>query len=143
MNDNSDIEIRIEDMLKGKELKLTRMHVSILKILLQADKPLSRSDILEALDEGSTDKVTVYRVLERFCDSGIANKLEVSSRAWLYELADNCHSNYQHPHFKCVNCGKIYCLEDVIIPPIKGLAKGFTSLRHKLLIEGIGPECCG
>jgi Fur family transcriptional regulator, ferric uptake regulator len=130
-----------EIILKDHGFNCTQMQIATLDILIHAEKPMARADILNALDERNPDKTTIYRILERFCEKGIVHKAYVDKRAWEYELADKCTDNQCHPHFKCTNCGKVTCLHDVNIPLIKGLGKDFIFHRQKIMIEGIGPEC--
>ncbi len=130
-----------EEILKDHGFNCTEMQIATLNVLIQADHPVSRGAVLDSLKNKNPNKVTVYRILEKFCAKGIVHKACVEKRAWEYELADRCTDHQCHPHFKCTNCGKITCLHDLCGPLIKGLKKGFILQRQKIIIEGIGPEC--
>jgi len=130
-----------EKILKNHNLNCTEMQIATLDVLIQAEQPVSRVDILDSLKNKNPDKTTIYRVLERFCEKGIVHKAYVGKRAWEYELADKCTDQKCHPHFKCTNCGKVTCLFDVHVSLVEGLGKDFIFQRQKIMIEGIGPEC--
>lgn len=132
-----------EGILKDHGFNCTQMQIATLNVLIQAEHPVSRSDILQALEDMNPDKITIYRILERFCEKGIVHKAYIDKRAWEYELADKCTDHQCHPHFKCTNCGIVTCLHDVDMPLVKGLGQDFIFQRQKIMIEGIGPECSG
>jgi len=130
-----------ERILKDHGFNCTEMQIATLDVLIQAEQPISRSDILESLEDKNPDRTTIYRILERFCEKGLVCKAYVDKRAWEYELADKCTDHQCHPHFKCTNCGKVTCLFDVNVPLAEGLGKNYIFQRQKIMIEGIGPEC--
>ena len=129
-----------KEILRKYGFNCTEAQIATLEILIQAEHPVSRDYIFQALGSGGPDKTTIYRILERFCEKNLIHKAYVDKRAWEYELADKCSDHQCHPHFKCTNCGKIICLHDVCVPLVEGL-KGFIFQRQKMIIEGIGPEC--
>ena len=130
-----------EKLLKDHGFNCTKMQIATLAVLIQAEQPVSRGEIINSLEGRNPDKTTIYRILERFCQKGIVHKAYVDKRAWEYELADKCTNHQCHPHFKCTNCGKVTCLFDVHVPLVKGLGKDFIFQRKKIMIEGVGPEC--
>lgn len=130
-----------ERILKDHGFNCTKMQIATLNILRQAGHPVSRSDIVQSLKHMNPDKITIYRILERFCEKGIVHKAYTDKRAWEYELADKCTELQCHPHFKCTKCGMVICLHDMDVPLVKGLGPDFIFQRQKIMIEGIGPEC--
>ena len=134
-------ELQIRDMLKKAGLYCTRSRIAVLRILLKSTEPLSQDQIARRMGKKPLDKVTIYRTLESFCQAALVHRAYVHKRIWYFELASHCHEDHCHPHFKCVNCGKVYCLYDVDFPLVRGLAKDFSFHRQKVLIEGLGPEC--
>ena len=126
----SDMTIEAKDLLRSVNLNCTKSQIIILKKLLQVDRPLSRKELIKSLGKKSLDKVTVYRVLKRLCGKGIIHKAYLQSRAWKYELANNCTETQCHPHFTCSKCGKTFCMKDSFLPLVKNIKKGFTTIKQ-------------
>jgi Fur family transcriptional regulator, ferric uptake regulator len=130
-----------EEILRRNGFNCTRQQVALLELLIGAKKPVSREGIAEQLKESRPDRVTVYRILERFCEKGLVHKAYVGKRGWKYELADNCSEQQCHPHFICNRCGETFCLTGAFLPLIKGLKKGFVIQRQQVRVEGLCAEC--
>ena len=138
---NLNLTTKAKEILKAAKFNCTKAQVFILKELLKADRPLSREELIQHLGPKCPDTVTVYRVLERFCEQGLVHKVYLQSRAWKYELAHNCTEQQCHPHFTCSDCGETFCLTGLSLPLIKDLKKGFAIRRQQVNIEGLCPSC--
>ena len=128
-------------LLKAGNLNRTAAQVRILQELLRAEAPLSGEEIVERLGGECPDKVTVYRIMERFDAAGLVHKAYVHARAWKYEVASNCTRTQCHPHFTCSRCGQTFCLHGLFPPLVKGLEKGFVVHRQQVRIEGLCSSC--
>jgi len=137
----SEIRLKIENLLSSANLRRTRPRMAILNALLQAHKPLTQDQIAANLAPAMPDKVTIYRVLERFCTVGLVHKAFTHKRTVHFELADRCSDIQCHPHFTCNNCGITNCLDELTVPIIKGLKKGFVIHRQQVQLEGLCPRC--
>jgi len=88
---------------------------AILEILQSADSALSQ-DRIEAEVKGDMDRVTIYRVLNRFCEDGIAHKILADDGKYYFALCKNgcteAKHNHNHFHFRCVICDKVECLDE-------------------------------
>jgi len=71
--------------------------------------------------ESSLNKTTVYRVLDRLEDDGIVHSfLDKNGLKW-YAKCDGCSSSGHldtHPHFQCIECGKVDCLTIKVSIPV-------------------------
>ena len=128
------------DMLKQAGLYKTQARVAVLKVLLQAAKPMSQVQIAAALPE-PTDKVTIYRTLTALMEADLLHRAYIDERATFYELAHHCSKSQCHPHFTCTACGTTYCFKDLRLPMVLTGYKGFTIRRQKVRLEGICPGC--
>ena len=99
--------MKIEDIIKNKEIKLTSARIALLEILKNAKKPLSYEDIKVDI---SMDKATFYRNITKFEEQGILNSFESNDKKRYFELR-----LIPHAHFVCVICNKIECLSDLDI----------------------------
>jgi Fur family ferric uptake transcriptional regulator len=117
--------------------------VAVLQRVAAAGKPLSHADIADELVPQGFDKSTLYRCLVELADAGLLNRLELGDHAWRFEpRAGKDHPSSEHPHFVCVDCGKVTCLPDVdvkITPP-----KGSRSVLGdvtEVFLKGHCKEC--
>ena len=97
----------IRNILKDVNLRATSARVAVLNVLMNAERPLSHSEMVHELQESCGDQATIYRTLIKFADVGlirIASNVGGISR---YELVnDEQDSQHIHPHFVCQACSK-------------------------------------
>ena len=139
MKPNLDSQAR--HILASANLYNTKSRVAILKVLLSADKPLTKKLISQKLGKKCPDKVTIYRTLASLCKAGSVHRAYIHNREWHFELANHCTSVQCHPHFTCKNCGVTKCLTGLSVPVVKGLKKGFVIHRQQVRLEGLCPQC--
>lgn len=89
----------------------------------------------------SMNKTTIYRVLDKLEDDGILHSfLGVNGIKW-YAKCNGCTKSEHidiHPHFQCINCGRVDCLTvDVHIPRIPNR----EVVASQVLIQGKCEEC--
>lgn len=127
-------------IIQDAGLRPTANRLAVLETLLKSDNPLSHQELLNALSGSHDfDRVTLYRVLDWLGDNGIVHKVAGENRAWRFQL--NHHSaSHAHAHFECVDCGKIFCLDDVS-PRTPKLPKDFRAESIELNIKGHCGEC--
>lgn len=138
---DSNLTTKAKEILKTAGFNITRAQTLIIKEMLKAEKPLSRTELARKLGKNCPDKVTIYRIIEKLCDKGLVHKAFLRSRTWKYELAHNCSKKQCHPHFTCISCGETFCLIGISLPLIKGLKKGFVSHKQKVRVEGLCSSC--
>lgn len=106
-------------ILKNAGLKNTRQRKIILELLLSRGTPLSHGEILPMLGE-SLDRVTLYRTLDALKGAGVVHQVQGVDGVWRFCAhdgeADGCPGN--HPHFLCLDCGKMFCLTDQTMPRV-------------------------
>lgn len=108
----------------------------------QHSEAISTVTLIKRLDS-KMNKTTIYRILDRLEDEGILHSfLGVDGIKW-YAKCKNCSKSEHidvHPHFQCVDCGKVECLSiQVAIPEIPN-RKVVTS---QILIQGKCEICNG
>jgi Fur family ferric uptake transcriptional regulator len=138
---DKDLIARAKEILRAANCNFTKAQLLIMQHLLKAHKPLSREELAQKLGANCPDKVTVYRIMEKFCKNNMVHKVYLKGRAWKYELPHNCTEKQCHPHFTCTNCGETFCLTGRSLPLIKGLHKGFVVHRQQVRVEGLCSSC--
>lgn len=136
------------EQLRAAKLKSTTSRVAVLQHLAAAGKPLSHSEVAEALVPAGFDKSTLYRCLVELADAGLLTRLDAGDHAWRFELrrgssAGDEHNGAEHPHFICLDCGKVECLEDVEvkISPAKGTKAPHLGDVTEVFLKGHCNEC--
>ena len=120
----------------------TQSKTEILEALKASGRALSHDMIQENLDS-TIDRATIYRVLNRFCEDGKVHKIVGDDGKQYFAFCPNCggkkevHS-HNHIHFRCLQCGKVQCLERKISIP---LPEGYVAKFHNLVISGFCNEC--
>jgi len=137
----TELDDKAKGMLKETELYCTEARVAILKVLMQAPRPLPQTQIAEQLASNSLNKVTIYRTLDSLVEVGLVHRAFMQKRAWHFELAHHCSATQCHPHFTCLNCGRTHCLTGISIPMAQSPYKGFVISRQQVRLEGICPAC--
>lgn len=87
------------------------------------------------------NKTTVYRVLDKLEDDGVLHSfLDKNGLKW-YAKCEGCSKSEHkdvHPHFQCIDCGKVDCLSvDVHIPTIPNREVTVS----QILIQGKCENC--
>lgn len=131
------------EILKNSKLSITENRVRILSYFLEKKNALAHADI-EKMSADTIDRVTVYRTLQTFTEKGIIHSIPTPDNSILYALCkDACeagHHHDNHVHFICDQCLSTYCLEKVLIPPIK-LPPGFNIAKTDMVISGVCNKC--
>ncbi len=134
---------KIKETLKHNRLSITGSRQKILELFLSKNGALSHADIENKTGE-SFDRVTVYRTLQTFVESGIIHLIPTTDNSIKYALCKNdCaagHHHDNHVHFICGECNKTICLDDVNIPIVK-LPKDFTPQHSEMVVTGVCKEC--
>ncbi len=122
-------------------VKKTPARIAAMEFLSQVDSPVDVEQIINYLRSKSlsTNKVTVYRIIEYFYKEGIVNRLDLQEGKFRYELARS-----DHHHLICDNCGKIDAVSDTVIPEMeKEIQKkqNFLVKRHSLEFFGLCSNC--
>ncbi|MFT4683921.1 MAG: Fur family ferric uptake transcriptional regulator [Glaciecola sp.] len=87
------------------------------------------------------NKTTIYRILDKLEDDGFLHSfLGKNGHKW-YAKCNDCSSAEHHdvhPHFQCLDCGKVDCLStDVLIPNIPNRKVDVS----QILLQGKCEEC--
>lgn len=135
---------QVDQLLTHGSLRRTQTRTDILHIFLEQGVALSEPELEKAM-QGRCDRVTIYRTLSTFVEKGIVHKVLDDTGAMKYALcAPGCHETHDHRHdhvhFKCEECGKTSCVDEVPIPPVH-LPQGYALKGVNMLLQGTCPDC--
>jgi Fur family transcriptional regulator, ferric uptake regulator len=112
---------------------------AVLEILLAAGGALSQEDIVQQVGE-TMDRVTVYRILNRFCDDGRLHRVLSDDGKTYFAVCRDCSGqhNHDHVHFRCLGCRKVECLDEMIAVD---LPNGYRLEAAHSLLTGYCAAC--
>ncbi len=132
-----------KDKLRAHGLRITDTRLAILDLLQKSGKALAQADVERAMPD-QADRVTLFRVLQAFEEAGLAHRVLDSYGVARYAACTpSCSSDHHqdvHAHFRCTDCGDVYCLESVELPKVK-VPKGFKLKDSHLDLEGSCKAC--
>ena len=129
-------------------LRLTDKRYKVLKILLQAEEPLSAYDIADHFNQefaGSLSAMSAYRMLDFLMQVNLIHKLETSGQ-YLACSHISCEHKHELPQF--LICDQCHNVEEIGLsqPLIKELKDsisntGFILSRQQLELHGLCKDC--
>lgn len=107
----SDPGQRWRDRLRASGLRVTRRRLQVLGELERHRASMSHAEITDRLR--GVDRATIYRNLMALVDVGVLVRVQLPDRVWRYRLPelDRVGDHGGHPHFICMDCGEMRCLQ--------------------------------
>lgn len=90
-------------------------------------------------DDSNVGMTTLYRNLNQLADAGLIKKID-----GLEPSAHFDHNTFEHYHFICEKCKKVYDISSSVAPDlVKNTteATGFDITSHDIVFHGICSEC--
>lgn len=90
-------------------------------------------------DDSNVGMTTLYRNLNQLADAGLIKKID-----GLEQSAHFDHNTFEHYHFICEKCKKVYDIPSSVAPDlVKNTteATGFDITSHDIVFHGICSEC--
>lgn len=129
--------------LRGRGLRATAERRLLIREIFAQHGHIDAGSILAAVRARglSISRATVYRNLELLVEAGLAHKVRLHGRRYLYE---HLHAGQRHDHLACRQCGR---LVEFVSPGITALlgeicrAHGFELRGNQLQILGLCRGC--
>ena len=125
-------------ILRAAGVKVTPGRMRVLEALLAAVQPLSHADIEALLPDA--DRVTLYRVLDSLVACGLALKAVDPRGVFRFSASSTQREHRSHIHFRCTDCGGVFCLKAAPPPPPK-LPRGFRLAEVEYDVRGTCARC--
>lgn len=133
---------QLTDILKSHDLRITNCRLDVIRFFLEEKSALSQGDLEHKFKQ--YDRVTLYRTLNSFLDSGILHKIPnatgVATFGLCFETCSPDQHDHNHIHFKCNNCGQIECLDDKTVPSVT-VPSGYQVEGVNLIVDGVCATC--
>jgi Fur family ferric uptake transcriptional regulator len=132
-----------EALILQQGLRSTAVRVRVLAFLLAQQGAVTHLQVEMALSaDEKVDRVTLYRTLDWLLDKNLAHKVIGADRAWCFRANVNDSAHQHHAHFKCQNCTKVICLDDVRSGgQTLALPAGYREMEVELTIKGLCAKC--
>jgi len=136
-----------EELLRSKGMHVTNVRLAALRVFIESSSAMSQQELASKIPF-KTDRVTIYRTLNIFLEKGILHKVVDTEGETKFALCLHEHHHDEkmirpedfHPHFKCSQCDRIICLEDIQIPEPQ-LPPGYILENYHLSVSGYCAAC--
>lgn len=139
----SAAHISSTELIRAAGVKVTRQRVRVLDALQAACQPLSHGELETAFGQDAAtaiDRVTLYRILDSLVACGLALKAVDPRGVFRFSTAGTQRQHQSHVHFRCTDCGGVFCLKAPLPPPPK-LPRGFRLGEVEFDIRGTCADC--
>lgn len=137
----SEVE-EIRELVRGVGLRCTSARLAVIQQLRKVDAPASHGEIADTLVPLGFDKATVYRNLIDLAEYGLVSRTELGDHVWRFELRDpNAPEDGEHPHFVCVDCGNVTCLQEIDFEPSIRRRWAKVGKVTEVLLKGHCKDC--
>jgi Fur family ferric uptake transcriptional regulator len=114
MSESTVLVEEVKQSIREAGLRATPARIATLVMLRNASSPLTHAYVAQQLAPTGVDKATAFRNLNDMTDVGLVRKSELGDHVWRFEAtSDSRHADDNHPHFLCLDCGNVSCLDDV------------------------------
>jgi len=144
MSRKDDVEAiaQTRALLTSAGLRTTAARTAVIRWLQKSKSPSTHADISADLVPLGFDKATVFRNLNDLVEVGLVARTELGDHVWRFELRDPSHpEGSHHPHFVCIDCGRITCLHDVDFPKLAQKSLSKLGKVAEILIRGHCVSC--
>ena len=129
------------ELLKSKNLSVTKLRVEVLDIFKKSTTALSTQQIENELKK--VDRVSLYRTLKTFKEKGIIHEIpmpdEVTKMAMCPDQCEEHNHLHKHIHFHCDKCKEVFCVDIDKMPTIS--LEGFVSKNIDIQVSGLCKIC--
>lgn len=132
----------IKTLLREAGLRSTPARIAAYRFLRNANSPVSHAEVAAELVQTGLDKATVFRNLNDLADAGLARRTELGDHVWRFELVGEDHGSDPHPHFVCIDCGTVSCVDQAELRKVAD-RKQIASLGRvtEILLRGHCTQC--
>ena len=139
---NSKLEIdEIKESIRSVGLRATPARVATLQILRKTASPMTHADVATTLGESGIDKATAFRNLNDMTEAGLLRRTELGGNVYRFEEVREEEKDHPHPHFVCVDCGNISCLDNVKLTASSKRASEVFGEVTEILLRGHCANC--
>jgi Fur family ferric uptake transcriptional regulator len=137
-----------EEMKQAREdiraagFRATPARIATLLELRASRSPMTHAELADRLASLGFDKATAFRNLNDLAEKGLLRRTELGDHVWRFESIDPKDSHDSgHPHFLCVDCGSVTCLESVQLTSSSRRKSDSVGEVTEILLRGHCNDC--
>jgi Fur family transcriptional regulator, ferric uptake regulator len=128
--------------LRSFKLRSTAARIAVLQNMANSSAPLSHAEVTEKLEDVGFDPSTIFRSLTELAEAGILHRVDLGDGARRFEfIREGEDVDGAHPHFLCLDCGKITCLQDFTFSLRSNKRSAQPGNVTEVLLKGHCTEC--
>ena len=114
MNQKVNSQEWAREKIRSAGLRATPARIATLRVLHGSESPLTHAEVSDKLQKLEIDKATVFRNLTDLVARKVLRRSALGDNVWRFEvIKESAHEHDSHPHFICIDCGSVSCMEDV------------------------------
>jgi Fur family ferric uptake transcriptional regulator len=143
VTDNDESLELVKHAIREVGLRATPARIAVLQMLLNSNSPQPHSIVAERLSPLGIDSATVFRNLNCMTQVGLLRRAELGDHVWRFEaVRDKQHGHDSaHPHFLCVGCGEVTCLDAVQLSVSSQRVAELVGEVTEILVRGHCNHC--
>jgi Fur family ferric uptake transcriptional regulator len=118
---------------------------AVLQYVHSCQAPATHAEVTEKLTAQGLESSTIFRALNEMAEAGLLARMELGDHVWRYEVSSTSRDgeNAAHPHFLCVDCGSIVCLNEMDMNPLQKKSSGAGRVGQvtEVLFKGHCHDC--
>lgn len=128
--------------IQAAGLRATTARVATLLVLRDSSAPLTHAEVCARLAGFEIDKATVFRNLNDMAIANLLRRTELGDHAWRFEfIAGEGLGHASHPHFVCVDCGTVSCMQEIELTNRSKTASRRFGQVTEILLRGHCHDC--
>jgi len=130
-----------KQLVKDAGLRATAPRIAVMQLLARAEKPMSHSEVVEAIGTEDWDQATLYRNLVKLVEADLARVASKVAGVTRYEARGDDDEPHLHPHFSCRTCGEVQCLPEARLEGLVDKRWRKSIANSELEVIGECPDC--
>ena len=132
----------VKETIRSVGLRATPARVATLILIRDMSAPMTHAEVASRLSESGVDKATAFRNLNDLADAGLLRRAELGDHVYRFEeVRSDEHGHDPHPHFLCVTCGVVTCLDSVRLTVGSQRASEEVGEVNEILLRGCCNDC--
>lgn len=142
MNPKVNIQEWAREKIRSAGLRATPARIATLRVLHGSESPLTHAEVSDELQDLEIDKATVFRNLTDLVSRNVIRRSALGDNVWRFEIIkESAHEPDSHPHFICIDCGSVSCMEDVELKRTSTSKSPLFERITEIVLRGHCNEC--
>ena len=142
MNRKMNSQEWAREKIRSAGLRATPARIATLKVLHGSGSPLTHAEVSDKLENLQIDKATIFRNLTDLVARNVIRRSALGDNVWRFEIIkESAHEPDSHPHFICIDCGSVSCMEDVELKRTSTSKSPLFERITEIVLRGHCNEC--